>query len=212
MKGSPVPTSSRPKAKQPEPRARLRDGARTRERILVEATRLIAERGYRHMTMKAVAQEVGVTEPAVYRHFAGKEQLLLAVFSENALRTLRPTDRDRSLPAIEGIARQVALLMRPEQSTLRRLITEMYAAAAIEPKVAELARQFVNQATDHLLAELRRAQQEGDASPALDLSHARAAIHLFMAGLAHHDILAADLVGDQEWDAFVRRMLGRLLA
>ncbi|MBI1180367.1 MAG: TetR family transcriptional regulator [Alphaproteobacteria bacterium] len=208
-----MPARAHAKLPNKAPRARGgRDGAHTRERILEEATKLIAERGYRNTTMKAVAECVGVTEPAVYRHFDGKERLLLAVFSETVARILRPVARDTSGPAIDGIVRQLGLLMSPGQATLRRLIAEMYAAAAIEPKVAALAREFVDDASALLIEELRRAVAEGDASPDLNLSHARAAIHIFMAGLAHHETLAADLIGDEAWVRFVETALRKVLS
>lgn len=190
----------------------VRNGAHTRERILEEATKLIAEHGYRSTTMKMVAECVGVTEPAVYRHFDGKEQLLVAVFSEAVARILSPVARDTSGPAIDGIARQISLLMSPDQATLRRLITEMYAAASVEPKVAILAKEFVDNAIGLLIEELQRAVTEGAASPNLNLSHARAAIHIFMAGLAYHETLANDLIGDKAWGGYIEKALVKLLS
>ncbi len=208
-----MPVTARIRTPVKVPRAKgTRGGAQTRERILEEATKLIAERGYRSTTMKVVAECVGVTEPAVYRHFNGKEQLLVAVFSEAVARILSPIARDRSGSAIDGIARQISLLMSPEQTTLRRLIAEMYAAASVEPEVALLAREFVANASKQLIEELRRAVAEGDASPELSLPFARAAIHIFMAGLAHHDTLAGDLIGNEAWSAFMKRALARLLS
>lgn len=202
------------RAKSPKaPRAKgFRDGAYTRERILEEAAKLIAERGYRNTTMKVVAECVGVTEPAVYRHFDGKEELLVAVFSEAVSRILSPVAKDTSGPAIDGIARQLALLMSPAQATLRRLIAEMYAAALVEPKVTALAKEFVDDATALLIEELRRAIAEGDASPNLNLAYARASLHIFMTGLAHHDTLANDLIGDKDWSAFIDRGLRKFLS
>lgn len=195
------------------PRARgARDGAQTRERILEEATKLIAERGYRSTTMKVVAECVGITEPAVYRHFDGKEQLLVAVFSEAVARILRPVAQDMSGPALDGIARQIGLLMSPDQTTLRRLIAEMYAAASVEPKVAVLATAFVDSAAALLIEELGRAVEEGAASPHLNLAYARAAIHIFMAGLAYHDTLAKDLIGDRDWSEFIKTALAKFLS
>lgn len=202
------------RAKSPKaPRAKgFRDGAYTRERILEEAAKLIAERGYRNTTMKVVAECVGVTEPAVYRHFDGKEELLVAVFSEAVSRILSPVAKDTSGPAIDGIARQLALLMSPAQATLRRLIAEMYAAALVEPKVTALAKEFVDDATALLIEELRRAIAEGDASPNLNLAYARASLHIFMTGLAHHETLANDLIGDKDWSAFIDRGLRKFLS
>ncbi|MEN3953298.1 TetR/AcrR family transcriptional regulator [Iodidimonas sp. SYSU 1G8] len=206
-------TSARANSSTKQRRAKgVRDGAYTRERILDEATRLIAERGFRNTTMKSVAASVGVTEPAVYRHFDGKEELLVAVFAEAVSRVLRPVARDTSGPAIEGIGRQLTLLMSPDQSTLRRLIAEMYAAALVEPKVAILAKEFIDNASSLLISELGRAIEEGDAAPDLNLTFARASLHIFMTGLAHHETLANDLIGDKAWADFIDKGLRKFLA
>jgi AcrR family transcriptional regulator len=162
--------------------------------------------------MRAVSECVGVTEPAVYRHFDGKEELLVAVFSEAVSRVLSPVARDTSGPAIDGIARQLALLMSPDQAMLRRLIAEMYAGALVEPKVAALAKEFIDDASTLLVEELRRAIREGDASPNLNLTYARASLHIFMTGLAHHETLANDLVGDKDWAAFIEAGLRKFLS
>ena len=42
----------------------------------------IAEGGAAALNLRALAREVGVTHPAVYRHFASKEVLLEAVAQE----------------------------------------------------------------------------------------------------------------------------------
>ncbi len=50
-----------------------------REQILDTATEMLAERGYRGLTMKAVATRCGLTAPAVSYHFKDMETLLFAV-------------------------------------------------------------------------------------------------------------------------------------
>lgn len=47
----------------------------TYERILDEAEQLFATRGYRRTRVAEVAEAVGVTEPALYRYFRGKDAL-----------------------------------------------------------------------------------------------------------------------------------------
>src|ERR1700704_3794280 len=57
-----------------------RGGARRREDILVAASRLFFEQGGAEgMTMRAVAAAAGVSPPAVYLHFADKDELIFAV-------------------------------------------------------------------------------------------------------------------------------------
>jgi AcrR family transcriptional regulator len=53
----------------------MSDGA-TPGRILEAASALFAERGYRATSMRAIAEEVGITKAALYYHFASKEELL----------------------------------------------------------------------------------------------------------------------------------------
>jgi AcrR family transcriptional regulator len=63
-------------------RARYRrgEGARLREDILAAASRLFFDEGGADgMTMRAVAAAAGVSPPAVYLHFADKEELIFAV-------------------------------------------------------------------------------------------------------------------------------------
>ena len=57
-------------------------GALTRRRIVQEALVLFADKGVDQTTMKDIASGAGITEPAVYRHFSGKAELVWQIFSE----------------------------------------------------------------------------------------------------------------------------------
>lgn len=61
--------------------------SKQREEILASACELYLERGLEGFSMRRLARAVGVTAPALYRHFEGKEDVLLAVVGE-AYRTL----------------------------------------------------------------------------------------------------------------------------
>jgi AcrR family transcriptional regulator len=52
--------------------------------ILAAATELFAVRGYEYVGMSEIAEEVAVQPSALYRHFAGKEQLLAEILREGA--------------------------------------------------------------------------------------------------------------------------------
>lgn len=47
--------------------------------IIETALRLIAERGIQGLTIKNLAHEIGISEPAIYRHYENKIQILLAI-------------------------------------------------------------------------------------------------------------------------------------
>lgn len=57
--------------------------------ILDAALHVFAERGYASGSMREIAKRVGVTEPALYRHFTGKEALFLALINVGAGRMRR---------------------------------------------------------------------------------------------------------------------------
>lgn len=53
----------------------------TNDKILDAAILLFSERGYEGTSMKQIAQVVGLTESAIYRHFKGKEDLLAEIIA-----------------------------------------------------------------------------------------------------------------------------------
>lgn len=59
--------------------ARDRAKAERSDAILREAAQLFAARGYNGVSLEDIGAAVGVSGPAVYRHFAGKQALLGAV-------------------------------------------------------------------------------------------------------------------------------------
>ena len=65
------------------PRART-----TREQLLEAAAALFAERGYRTVTLDDIGGAVGVSGPAVYRHFKSKEKLLGELLVDVSVRLL----------------------------------------------------------------------------------------------------------------------------
>src|SRR5512145_126046 len=54
----------------------------TRDRILDEALRLFAARGYEAVGVQDICEASGITKPTLYYHFGSKEGLLSALFAE----------------------------------------------------------------------------------------------------------------------------------
>ena len=50
----------------------------TRARIVAEAGRLFAERGYSGTTTAEIARRAGIAEGTIYRHFRSKDDLFVA--------------------------------------------------------------------------------------------------------------------------------------
>jgi TetR/AcrR family transcriptional regulator, cholesterol catabolism regulator len=57
-----------------------------RLRVVDEAARLFAERGYHAASVRDIAAACGMTVGAIYSHFASKEELLVAVYEEGVRR------------------------------------------------------------------------------------------------------------------------------
>ena len=80
-----------------------RDASETKERLLAEAARLFAERGYAATSMRAVTQAAGVSVSAANYHFGTKEALLLATLG----RTIGPVNQAR-IEALDALERDAA--------------------------------------------------------------------------------------------------------
>jgi AcrR family transcriptional regulator len=86
-------------------------GSTRQDQILDRAIELIRESGLAGLTMKKVAERVGFTEPAIYRHFPNKQALLLGVADRLGslfLGPVREIDARSDLSPIERIERMVA--------------------------------------------------------------------------------------------------------
>jgi AcrR family transcriptional regulator len=83
--------------------------SRPRERILAAATRLFSEEGINATSVDRVVAEAGVAPMTVYRHFAGKDELVTATlerWSEQWLGWLRgeaARDGDDARARLEGL-------------------------------------------------------------------------------------------------------------
>jgi AcrR family transcriptional regulator len=55
-------------------------GEKTRERIIQGALRLFAEKGVDATSIRDIASSAAITEPAIYRHFKSKEDLVWEIF------------------------------------------------------------------------------------------------------------------------------------
>ncbi len=74
-------------------RARRGEGEKLREQILEAGERLLIETGNEEaVTIRAVAEAVGVTPPSVYLHFADKDELLFAICEQHFAQLDRVTE------------------------------------------------------------------------------------------------------------------------
>jgi AcrR family transcriptional regulator len=58
---------------------KIKDGASTRERILDVALDLFTDQGFDATSMREIAERLQISKPAIYHHFASKEEILMAL-------------------------------------------------------------------------------------------------------------------------------------
>src|SRR4029077_15387638 len=71
------------------PTARRRAKAERRDALLSAAARLFARRGFDGVSLEDLGSAVGISGPAVYRHFTGKQAVLAALLGGARERLLR---------------------------------------------------------------------------------------------------------------------------
>lgn len=101
-----------------------------RSRILARATELFVTNGYHALSMREIAEAVGISKPGLYYHFRNKEDLFLAILQVN-LERVGQIVRDaaaRSGPMREQVAwmlRAILALPPCERAIIRLASQEM---------------------------------------------------------------------------------------
>jgi AcrR family transcriptional regulator len=108
---------------------RTRRGPYTRKQILDASLRLFSERGFASTTVRDIARLAGITDAAIYYHFASKRELLEARVDEGGCVTsLQNLERFGADAPISGallwMARGAINLMDENREFLRLIIME----------------------------------------------------------------------------------------
>ena len=136
---------------------RAAETAARKRRLLVAATDLAAEGGYDAVQMRDVAARAEVALGTLYRHYASKDQLLLAALADQA--TALRERLDQRPPRGEAAADRVADVLRRATRALERqprvthaMVTAMSvsddSAAPVKHEINETLRSIIVDAVD----------------------------------------------------------------
>jgi AcrR family transcriptional regulator len=203
------PMVSKPNSAKDERSRRVRDPVSTRARILAEAERLFAERGFEGVSMPAIAAAAGITPGAIYRHFDGKTELFFQVIGRAVDAAAAP-----ALTATAGIGAipaMVADFAAGPQERLRQMAVEVHYVAAKNPQVRCLLRRCVDRDASAMAAGFAAAQAAGAMASDPDPALLAVAVLVFIMGQMHLGTLAPQLVGNAAWRAFVEERVACLL-
>jgi AcrR family transcriptional regulator len=180
-----------------------------RELLLHAALKVFAEAGTRGATTRRIAQEAGVNEVTLFRHFGSKEVLIREALGWGAERKLggklpeRPADPEAELTAF---CRQHHAAMSGVRSIVRKVMGEFEE----HPDLIKLAARVPLRLHDELYAYLQRLRASGLASGDWN---ARAATAMLM-GTIFSDVMARDCTPEKvpysERDA-IRHYVGLFL-
>ena len=107
-----------------------------RRQQIVEAARVrFASHGFARTSMADIVTESGLSNGAIYRYFASKEEIVIAV-CEQASDAL---PKALTVEAVNGFLEHVRTLAREKGHA--RLVAQIYAEAALSPALAEIVQQ-----------------------------------------------------------------------
>jgi AcrR family transcriptional regulator len=153
------------------------DAPSTRQRLVRAAAEVCVERGFEGATVGDIARRADVTSGAIYNHFGGKIDLLVAA-GHDALDRLDAEGAERAEPD-----RIVRRFLHPDFTATRRLLAELHLASARHPRLAEL------------LGAWHRQQAERLRSAGLDEVSSKTLFVMLM-GCCHADVFD-DLAGSR---------------
>ncbi|MBN1204647.1 MAG: TetR/AcrR family transcriptional regulator [Myxococcaceae bacterium] len=137
---------------QPERRAQIADAA----------LRIIETRGIGQLTVAALAEEVGMTGGALYRHYASLEAVLEAV-AERVSELLDESLPDPSLAPLDWLERFIksrSTAVSGHPGLARLLFSDQFALAMPQASIARL-REAILKTFGGIAAALERGQEQG---------------------------------------------------
>ncbi len=146
---------------------RATEKAHRREKYLAAASHLFAERGYRAVSIEELGAAVGVSGPALYRHFSSKEAMLVELLVDSSERLMAgfETTVAQGLPDLETLRNLIdfhADFAISERDVIRIQDREL-AHLPAEPnhRVREIQRRYIA-GWQRIVARLRPELSEAD--------------------------------------------------
>lgn len=171
------------------PRTSTAHASEMRERILEGAHRVMLSGGYRATTMPAIAGEAEVSVGLLYRYFASKEELYLAMcevvtqaqLDDLATRLAQiPDPRERLADAVGYFVESL------ETERWGAIVTTGWAEADVQPALRDLLRRRCDQVRAFAAMFLREAVARGEVEPDLDVEALSLGMTMLMDGVIAH--------------------------
>ncbi len=183
--------------------------AQTRERLLRAAADVFAERGYDGTRVADIAAAAGVSNGALYAHFASKADLLTGALRTHGRRLLAEVFAAEPDRSITDLLLVIGRWLPRRRDARGYLIVEALVAARRDQDVARPMRDYVGERAEWLADLMRAAQAGGEIDQALSPD---ALAHLCLLLAMGSALITPDLhaVGESEWAALLGRVVSAL--
>ncbi|WP_405853808.1 TetR/AcrR family transcriptional regulator [Streptomyces sp. NBC_01515] len=128
-----------------------------RQQIVDAARARFASHGFARTSMADIVTESGLSNGAIYRYFASKDEIVVAVCEQGT----EALPKTLTAEAVEGFLEHVRALARDTGHA--RLVAQIYAEAAVSPPLAAVVQQqlaAMRAAVAELVPDRRRRQAE----------------------------------------------------
>lgn len=177
-----------------------------RDKLLAAAIDLFRSRGFHAVGIDEIGQAAGISGPGVYRHFANKQALLVAIFdrvAEDLVRQAQRLEADLADPqqVLAGLVDHYASFAVSERSLIAVYIQE---ERNLDPVDRRRIRKRQRLYLEHWIEALRGVRPDLDGDEALATVHA--AIHLISSVAYYEPTLDRDRLR-----ALLAELAGRVL-
>lgn len=179
----------------------------TSRQVLVElAAEEFAEKGYAGVSVRDLAARSQLTTGAIYHHFKGKPDLLLAAIDAHIVDDLEEVPTDSSA----GLAAALAAIFGdyPSRERLRALMVEGAIAAKSDPQARERLHVDTQDRLKGWADTYEQWQSQGGIDPDLDVYAFLVSLWSIELGLGVLEALGVDLPSPASMDDVIERFVG----
>jgi AcrR family transcriptional regulator len=183
--------------------------AETRERLLRAAADVFAAQGFDGTRVAGIAAAAGVSNGALYAHFASKADLLVDALRMHGRGPLADVFAAEPDVPVTDLLVLIGRRLARRRDARGYLTVEALVAARRDEDVARPMRDYVGERADWLAGLMRAAQADGEVDPALSPD---ALAHFCLLLAMGSALIPPDLhtVSEEEWAALLTRVVAAL--
>jgi AcrR family transcriptional regulator len=161
-----------------------------REKLLEVAARVYAEAGYRGTTTRRIAQEAGLNEVTLFRHFGSKDALLREAIEHADQQARQRLDPDAADPIAEMHRWSLATFERfyAQKNLIRQVMGDMVQRPAIAPRICDDATHEFDQLVNFVVRQEERGLLPAS-DPAMREAAAAMVVHALLGNALWRDLV-----------------------